>query len=269
MPELPEVQTIINQLRKNLPFEIKTAARSKYFSSMLHTKLPSSFKSDTITAIDRHGKWIIFRLASEHLLVSHLGMSGGWIINLPERNFPHTHLSLTSQSGIVWRYVDPRRFGHFYYFTASEWKRKQMSLGIDLLSEDFTLEYFASALGKYPDRAIKVYLLDQKFFPGVGNYIASEICAHAKIRPERLAKSLNVKEIKELFSAIHQVLTLALEKGGVTFGGGYQNTSGEKGEGKSNLLVFHQTTCQQCLKSQVKKIILAGRGTFFCPICQR
>lgn len=115
---------------------------------------------------------------------------------------------------------------------------------------------------------LKVHLLDQKLFAGSGNYIASEICARAKILPTRLNKDIKKSEFPKILKAIHTVLDGSLTSGGTTFQS-YRDSTGEKGKGVEHLVVYNQKICQMCKKTPVKKIILAQRGTYYCPNCQK
>jgi formamidopyrimidine-DNA glycosylase len=126
-----------------------------------------------------------------------------------------------------------------------------------------------AAIKRMPGRAIKVGLLDQKYFAGSGNYIANEICAHARIRPTRLCSKIKTSEYPLIFAAIQKVINGAIASGGTTFQGGYRDTSGEKGMGVQNLVVFWQKTCQLCGVTAIKKTVLAQRGTYHCPKCQK
>ena len=156
-----------------------------------------------------------------------------------------------------------------YLYDENLAQKKLSELGLDLLDKKFTLEYFQSSLKKYPHRAIKVSLLDQSLFAGTGNYIANEICAHGRVLPTRLVKSLGPKEMKQLYQGIFKVLNPTINSGGTTFAGGYRDTTGNKGNGVNHLVVFYQKTCQICKKTPVIKILLAQRGTYYCPKCQK
>jgi formamidopyrimidine-DNA glycosylase len=147
--------------------------------------------------------------------------------------------------------------------------KKLKELGMDLADPELDLDYLTKAIKKYPDRALKVHLLDQKLFAGSGNYIANEICARAKIRPTRKCGKVKTEEFLKILDAIHAVIGPALKSGGTTFQGGYRDSTGEKGQGVQHLVVFYQKTCQMCMTTAVKKIILAQRGTYYCPFCQK
>ncbi|TVP78353.1 MAG: Fpg/Nei family DNA glycosylase [Puniceicoccaceae bacterium] len=271
MPELPEVKTIQDQLNCDMPFRISRVQRSRVAGSIIHTPLPR-LVGRTITHIERTGKLLDFRLDDGRQLLSHLGMSGAWLIASTPITEKHTHLQFQGESPAGVRYlayVDPRRFGHMYLYTAEQAAAKLSQLGHDLLSPLFTLKYFTDALLKYPQRMIKVTLLDQSLFAGSGNYIANEICAHGRVRPNRQVHTLSRAEIKRLHQGVHQVLSPTIGNGGTAFGGGYRDANGERGTGVQHLVVFYQSTCQLCRRTPVVKTILAQRGTYHCPRCQR
>jgi formamidopyrimidine-DNA glycosylase len=267
MPELPEVETIRSQLSDYLPFQIVSVSSTPQLKqNILHTEL--ELKNKTIVEIKRKGKMLDFVFEDGSHLLSHLGMTGTWLIGESIKTTKHTHLTLTGPMHTL-AYDDPRRFGHMYYYEKAEADKKLAELGMDLADPDFTLKYLTQAIKRYPERTLKVTLLDQKLFAGSGNYIANEICARAKIRPTRKCKLVKKDEFPKILRAINDVLRPALASGGTTFQGGYRDSSGEKGMGVAHLVVFYQKICQMCKKTPVKKIILAQRGTYYCPKCQK
>jgi formamidopyrimidine-DNA glycosylase len=267
MPELPEVETIKNQLSHYLPLKIDSISSTPQLKqNILHTDL--DLKNKTLITIKRKGKMLDFIFDDGSHLLSHLGMTGTWLIGEEIKSTKHTHLTLKGPKYTL-AYDDPRRFGHMYYYSPDEAAIKLAELGMDLADPDFTLEYLITAIKRYPERALKVTLLDQKLFAGSGNYIANEICARAGIRPIRKCKNVKTMEFPKILKAIHEVLAPAIAAGGTTFQGGYRDSSGEKGLGVQHLVVFYQKICQMCKKTPVKKIILAQRGTYYCPKCQK
>jgi formamidopyrimidine-DNA glycosylase len=267
MPELPEVETIRSQLSHYLPLKINSLSFTPELKkNILHTELP--LKDKVIEKISRKGKMLDFIFSDKSHLLSHLGMTGTWLIGEEIKKSKHTHLTLHCGS-ITLAYDDPRRFGHIYFYPEKEALEKLSMLGLDLTDPQFDLAYLKNSLLRYPERDLKVTLLDQKLFAGSGNYIANEICARAFIRPTRKCKNIKKDEFPKILQAIGDVIHPALESGGTTFQGGYRDSTGNKGMGLSHLVVFYQAVCQLCKKTKVKKIILAGRGTYFCPKCQR
>ncbi len=274
MPELPECETIKNQLNQALPLVVDAVTYSKVSSSIIKpgTQLfdPTGM---TLNQIDRHGKMLIFKFLDSHgvdfYLLSHLGMSGTWrISNGPLEDIPHVHVVLHGV-GKTFSYVDPRRFGKMYFCTKEVAKARYTRLGIDIASDEFTTEYIYQTLKKYPQRQLKPFLLDQAYFAGSGNYIACEICARAGIRPTRRCGKISKKEAEKILAATKSILNDTLTTGGMTFSGGYQDAYGDAGGGVKNLVVFHQKNCQLCKTTQTKKIVLAQRGTYYCPKCQK
>lgn len=271
MPELPEVETIRSQLSTLLPFAVsKFSVTKELKKDVLHTQL--NLTNRTFTAAHRKGKMLDFRLDDGSHLLSHLGMTGTWLITTTRPTNKHAHLILEGTTPLGPRYLtydDPRRFGHMYHLSDEQAQLKLNELGPDLVSDLFSLEFMIGAIKKMKGRALKVALLDQKYFAGSGNYIANEICAHARIRPQRLCGKIKEHEFPLIYAAIKKVISGAIASGGTTFQGGYRDTSGEKGLGVSNLVVFWQETCQLCGVTPVKKTVLAQRGTYHCPKCQK
>lgn len=272
MPELPEVETIRSQLNQQLPLKINAVKTTLGFKkNILKTPL-KNLVHKTLMAIHRKGKMLDFVFDDESHLLSHLGMTGTWLIGnsiaLNKHLGKHSHFILQAD-GKTLAYDDPRRFGKMYFLDQKEAQEKLNAMGLDLLDPAVDLAYLKTALQRFPEKFIKVALLDQKYFAGSGNYIANEICARARIRPDRRCKDLKKTDYAHLLQAIHQVIGPALASGGTTFQGGYRDSSGEKGMGKNHLVVFYQKICQICKKTNVKKIVLAQRGTYYCPHCQK
>lgn len=266
MPELPEVETIKRQLTKDLPYEILEVAVSKFVKSILKTKI--DVESDSIISIDRHGKFLIFNLKGGRHLLSHLGMSGSWrISNYPSKE-KHTHVSLKTRNCYLY-YVDPRRFGNMYLISSKDLKKKLETLGPDPLKEKLEQPFLEKIIKEHPYKELKPMLLEQNLIAGIGNYMASEICARARISPLRSLKKIKREEIKLILKAIDDVIALAISGQGTTFLGGYIDTTGSKGEGKLHLVVFRQKVCGLCKKSEIKSLTQKSRTTFYCPKCQK
>jgi len=250
-----------------MPFMIKSFALSGVAASIVHTPM-DRLGGRTFLEVRRKGKLLNFVLDDGRHLLSHLGMSGGWLLAEREVTQKHTHVQFAGAAGYL-AYVDPRRFGHMYLYDQARAAAKLAELGHDLLAPEFTARYFKGSLRRYPERAVKVSLLDQSLFAGTGNYIANEICAHARVLPHRIVKTLSAAELGKLYRAVSTVIDGTISRGGVAFGGGYRDTQGEKGSGVQNLVVFYQEQCQLCKKTPVVKTILGQRGTYHCPRCQK
>lgn len=274
MPELPEVETIKNQLKTILPFQIKKVMKSPHLPTLLQTNWPSLTKA-TLISIDRYGKGLIFhfelknRSTQSMYLFSQLGMSGGWRIGKEAPQEKHTHLTLVGDTYYL-SYVDPRRFGRLSFWTKKELDSYiNQKLGVDVSTSQLTINYILTTLHRYPKRTLKNLLLDQSLFAGVGNYLANEICAHAKILPTRLGGEIKKYEGVSLLKAFKRSLTNSIKSKGTTFQGGYRDASGQKGKGVDHLVVFYQKICQLCHTTPITKIYLDGRGTYYCSHCQQ
>jgi formamidopyrimidine-DNA glycosylase len=275
MPELPEVETIRTQLTPILPFKIEAAVFS-VLTNRIVKQMDFDPTNSTIIKIRRHAKWLIFDLEPHGHILSHLGMSGSWQMSHTPLDEKHGHIEFIDKNkkefGVL-TYIDPRRFGHFYLLNEENYKLREAALPIDITSKDFDVDHITETFFKFPNKLIKPFLLDQKAFPGVGNYMASEICARAGILPTRLTGDITAVEIQKIKQAMVVVVTGAVDTKGTTFSGGYRDANGSKGEGVKHLVVFYQNHCQMCLEqgrvTKVIKTILGGRGTYHCPRCQK
>ena len=272
MPELPEVEVIRKQLSGTTPFFIEEASYSDKIESILKQK---SFDpiNKYIFNIQRYGKMLDFQLEGRTHIISHLGMSGGWRLSSKKSSRKHTHLQFKGHQKnggpLYLSYIDPRRFGKIRYLLNDEFNTYRLRLGVDVSSQDFNQDYVYSLFKRYPFRKIKPFLLDQAYFAGVGNYLACEICAHGGIRPTRRVGRITKMECRKIVAAVKMILVDQVEQRGLTFSGGHFDVFGNKGEGLSRLVVFHQKICGLCRQRPVKKIVLSGRGTFYCPACQK
>ncbi|MBF0297685.1 MAG: Fpg/Nei family DNA glycosylase [Oligoflexia bacterium] len=291
MPELAEVETIRSQLQRFLPLEIVNISTSSFANNFIK-KTKSNFpfplptiEGSSLIKINRHGKYLIFQFNNVSInvssnvsndqnqlyLLSHLGMSGYWQIRQKNNNsikLKHVHLSLVGKD-ISFDYIDPRRFGMFALMDQKNLKLKLTTQGPDLTSKKLNTTHIKKALLRYPNRSLKKILLDQTLFAGMGNYLANEVCAHARILPCRLAKDILIQEVSTINKTIKKVVNIAIKSKGTTLSkGGYKNAEGEFGKGINNLVVFYQEICGMCGQEKVVKTYIDGRGTYYCPKCQ-
>lgn len=272
MPELPEVETIKSQIFKFLPMEIKKIAFSDKTTRLIKQKDFTPKKGESIIDLTRKGKFLIFKFDNpNHYLISHLGMSGSWRLSdsfLDDVSGKHAHVVIVTDKKVL-SYVDPRRFGHLYFLNKKNFEEKLSSFPMDISEPGFDAEHIKSIFNQYPNKVLKTFLLDQKHFSGVGNYIACEICARAKLLPTRIVSTLTKKDCAKIKTAIDLIVLGATKSSGTTFSGGYLDAYGERGAGVEHLVVFHQDICQMCKKTKVVKTVLGGRGTYHCPHCQK
>ncbi len=274
MPELPEVETIRSQLERVTPFTIEKTEYSPVSSSILKEKYREFHpEGRTISHISRKGKLLNFHLDDDLHILSHLGMSGSWRISQTPVCEKHTHIQFKgrdrNQEHLYLAYIDPRRFGNMYFLFEKTAELHLSRLGVDISSPGFTTDYLASVFKRFPKRQLKPFLLEQKYFSGVGNYMACEICALAGIRPSRKLERITKREVIKIHQATFEVIQGQIKYQGLSFSGGYKDAFGDDGGGLNNLVVFHQKTCGMCHQIKIKKTVLAGRGTFHCPSCQK
>lgn len=274
MPELPEVETVrrtllnlvkgkkIDHVEILWPKIIKKPDDVSRFQLML--------QGQTILDIERRGKFLKFIL-DDYVLVSHLRMEGRY--GLYDKNEPfdkHTHVFFSFTDGTELRYRDVRKFGTMHLFTKGKEENELplSQLGFEPFDADFTIQYLGEQLKK-TDRKIKTVLLDQKIVVGLGNIYVDEALYRAGIHPERPAASLKSKEIKLLHQEIINTLQEAVEKGGSTIRS-YVNSQGEIGMFQLELFVYSKKgePCKKC-GTAIEKITVGGRGTHFCPKCQK
>jgi formamidopyrimidine-DNA glycosylase len=274
LPELPEVETVrrtlaqlvlgkkIEEVKVLWPKMVKKPDEVDQFMDAL--------KGQTIHDVSRRGKFLKFIL-DDFVLVSHLRMEGRYgLYSKDEPYDKHTHVLFTFTDKTELRYRDVRKFGTMHLFKKGEEDHVMplSQLGPEPFSEEFTEKVLKEGLMK-TNRKVKVALLDQKIVVGLGNIYVDEALFRAGIHPEREANTLKPREIKKIHQEIVNTLQEAVNKGGSTIRS-YVNTQGEIGMFQLELFVYGRKAepCKQC-GTNLEKIVVGGRGTHFCPKCQR
>lgn len=275
MPELPEVQTVVNDLIASGMIGQKILTAKVYWPKTIDRIDPATFcrriKGKRIRSIGRRGKFIVFELSPHRVLLIHLRMTGRLLFDdakTPRKKHEHVILNLADRRQL--RFRDTRKFGRFYLTDSLE--EVCGHLGPEPLEKAFTLIVFAERL-HLRKRRIKPLLLDQRFIAGVGNIYADESLWEARIHPERPSSSLKDSEIKALHRAIPRVLKRGLKHMGTTLGGGetsFYSIAGYRGRNRDRLNVFRRNgkPCPRCHKT-IQRMVVEQRGTFFCDECQR
>jgi formamidopyrimidine-DNA glycosylase len=267
MPELPEVETIKNEL---LPYVIghKITGVTLCWERIVRQPSAGEFcarvTGQRITAISRRGKYLFFHLSSGEVLVMHMKMTGSLLVDPPDDRFTRAILHL--DNGRTIHFWDPRKFGVMWLDgNESAVVRK---LGPEPLDEDFTPEVLARLL-RNRAAPVKPVLLDQAIMAGIGNMYADEALFEAKIHPMRSAGGLSQEEIVRLHGAIREVLRKALEGKGASVRN-YLRPDGRPGTAHDEFNVAHGVgkNCPRC-GTPIQRIVVRGRGTYLCPKCQR
>ncbi|MBN1316271.1 MAG: bifunctional DNA-formamidopyrimidine glycosylase/DNA-(apurinic or apyrimidinic site) lyase [Anaerolineales bacterium] len=264
MPELPEVEVTMRSLRPQL---IGRYVQRVILEWPRHTPNPSDLQAflpgRTITGMGRRGKYITTDLnPADRSLLFHLGMSGRLAV-YPAGESPdkHAHTIICLDNGRELRFSDARKFGRIYF--VSDRASILGRLGPEPLSEAFSKTWLVENLARRK-RAIKPLLLEQNFIAGLGNIYTDEVLHRSGIDPRRPANSLNLAEASALHASIRYVLTKAIERNGTSFDWVYPD-----GNMQEYLAVYGRggELCYRCGKT-IEKIVLAQRGTHFCPGCQ-
>jgi len=269
MPELPEVETIKNELAPLVTGHRVKSVEFLWPKTLLSPTLAefeSRVKGRVITSLDRRGKYLILRLDSGDSIIVHLRMTGSFLVSkdstLPDS---HTRAVIHLDDGANVYFIDPRKFGKFQLVSDDDWTTGK--LGPEPLSEGFTTKVLAHLLeGK--KAPIKALLIDQQLIAGIGNMYADEALYEARIHPLRPSGSLSAEEIKRLHRAIRQVLRSAIASKGASISN-YFRPEGEKGSAHQGFKVAHRRggECPVC-GGPVERIVVRQRGTYFCPACQ-
>lgn len=265
MPELPEVETVRRTLIDLTGHVISDYVL--YTPTILKREDFSleEIKDRKLISLRRRGKFLIFDLGAQRLMIIHLGMSGRLYRSKAERDKEkHLHFAFTINNVEV-RYVDPRRFGGIRLVTDEAGFFARM--GPEPLDAE-VLEGFCEKLGKRKS-AIKGALLDQGVVAGLGNIYADEVLFAAGIDPRRPCNSLNAEELVSLQREIPRVLAESIEKRGTTFRD-YRDGDNKPGEFAASLAVYGKKgeLCPRC-GTAIECTRLAGRSTHFCPQCQK
>lgn len=271
MPELPEVETIKNDLlRKIRGKKIKDV---KILDPKVVNFKTAEFKKNIIGAsikdIRRRAKLLIINLSTGQILLIHLKLTGQLIYNGSDEKYARAIFYFANKNKLVFK--DFRRFGYLKIIPIKNLDKyfEKEKFGPEPLSKEFNLELFEKLLKKRAKAKIKPLLLDQKFIAGIGNIYADESLFYARISPLRTAGSLKKEEVTKLYNGIRKILKLATQKRGSSVDN-YLDTSGKKGNYVPLLKVYGREgeKCFRC-KGKVKRIKIGGRSASFCPVCQK
>jgi formamidopyrimidine-DNA glycosylase len=275
MPELPEVETIARGLDMRIAGDVIEGVWLGQKPEPLKSsadEIERALAAKAITRVRRAGKHIVFDLKSatnrklsraipETQWIVHLGMTGSLRVCPPEAEWEkHTHAVLRLASGRELRFVDPRRFGRLSVVESFN------APGAEPLEIEFEK---CAALFRGRKTPIKSALLNQKLLSGVGNIYADEALFRAGVRPRRRAASLTRDELRRLHGALRRVLKEAIRLGGSSIAD-YVDVDGEEGFFQLRHRVYGREgdPCLVC-KTPIKRVVIAGRSSHYCPRCQR
>jgi formamidopyrimidine-DNA glycosylase len=280
VPELPEVEIIRRDLNKEvLGRQIKAVEIRGTRNAMrvirrhrYRREVEDPLTGVRIAAVERKGKYLIFRHDLDPVLVVHLGMSGQLLKCDPAAEIEnHTHVVFDLSGGEQLRFVDPRSFGEMFVTTAGEDGeiRELRNLGIDPIENQLAWQEFSELLSKHRMK-LKSLLMDQRFVAGIGNIYSDEILYQAGLLPTRSCDSLSNQEVRRLYRAIQEVLHDAIRHRGTSAEDEqYRDLYGSVGEFRPFLQVYQRAgqACERC-RTPIQRARWSNRSTFFCPKCQ-
>jgi formamidopyrimidine-DNA glycosylase len=283
MPELPEVETVARGLRQTiLGRRILSVRLGKTDFIDDPVALEQHLPGRRIDAVERYGKFMLLRLsealsagvnlpgngdAAPASLLVHLGMTGQLAPTPAAQPYEkHTHVWLLLDDGRELRYTDPRRFGRMAYLAEGALAKELTAFGADPL--EVSVEEFAARIRSRRAR-IKALLLDQSVLRGVGNIYADESLWRAKIHPARLGAQLSKEQAKTLRKVLQDILQKAIVLRGSSISD-FLDANGEPGEYQRHHRAYGREgkPCYRC-RTPIRRAIVAGRSSYFCPKCQR
>ena len=276
MPELPEIETIVNGLDQLIPGRILEEVTWDWERSFPNSQEAlDSVIGNTITVVRRRGKAVLIELSSRKTIMVHLKMTGqlvfqgsGAVSPFPDRS---TRVIFHFSDGSRLYFNDIRKFGRVWILTPKELKENKFlnSLGPEPLSRGFTAKVFQERMLQREGTFVKAALLDQTVVAGIGNIYCDEALFLSGIMPDPRVRTLTNEEFTRLHRAIRKVLRLAIELGGSTRTN-YLNATGGIGFYLDHALVYNRQgqPCKKCGRP-ILKIRVAGRGTHVCPYCQK
>ena len=271
MPELPEVETVKNTLKKLVLNKKIVDVNIRYMNIIAYPKVEEFKKNlinQSIIDIKRRGKWLLFEL-NDYYLLSHLRMEGKYLIrNLKDEYNKHEHVEFVFSDNTSLRYKDTRKFGRMYLYKKDEaYLNKPLNeLGLEPWDKNLNINYLKEKFNgkKLP---LKTLLLDQSIIVGMGNIYVDEVLFMSNLNPTIKVDELNDSNLNDIIENCKNVLEHAIKLGGTTIRS-YESSEGVHGLFQNELLVHGKEICPNC-NTKIEKIRVGGRGTYYCPKCQK
>lgn len=273
MPEKPEVITVVNSLKPRIIGK-KITDCFVYWDSIIASSNVVEFKQrivgQRVEDITTRGKWLLFHLTQDVLLI-HLRMEGKFFFRQKgDLLNKHEHVEFILDDSISFRFHDVRKFGRMYLIPKEQMEKVPplVDLGLEYNDPKLTKEYLYNKLQR-KTIPIKTALLDQKIICGIGNIYDDEILFMSRIHPLRKSCDISEKECAEMIQNTKFVLEKAIQLGGSTIKS-FTSSEGVHGLFQNELLVHSKKgeKCPNCGR-EIIKINVGGRGTYYCPDCQR
>jgi formamidopyrimidine-DNA glycosylase len=270
MPELPEVETIRRQLAPALEGRRLAEVRvldPRWCEPAPPWEVADAIRGRRVERLDRRGKYLVWELSGDVHLVMHLRMTGN-LLYTGDARFTRVQFDLDDGGTVL--FCDQRRFGTGLVLLGSGARDEYFAsrLGVEPLGTDFTVDHLR-ALAKGRKAPAKAFLLNQERIAGVGNIYADEALFRARIHPLRPIGSLRRAQLEELREAVVKVLNDGIDARGATIDD-FRHTDGASGAFQDRFLI-HLREGEPCVRcgATIRKMRAAGRGTYYCPRCQR
>ncbi len=268
MPELPEVETVCRTLRPHLVGRRidQVEVRERRLRRPVVAGFEDRLVGRTIRDVRRRAKYVLLDVGDGQDWVVHLGMSGRLCVGEPPPELTHVHVVVVLEGGQVVYYRDPRRFGLMFMTSAEEGLGE---LGVEPLDSAFSAELLWRLRKRHRRVTVKSLLMDSRKIVGVGNIYASEALFQAGVRPGRRFGRVTRAELERIAAAVPAVLRRAIESGGSSLSD-YRDGEGREGGFQRELWVYDRAgePCRAC-GSSIRAQVVGGRGSFYCPGCQR
>ena len=277
MPELPEVETVKRCLEKVMLNQriISIQLRRPDLRQPFPSRMADRVTGHRVISLRRLGKYMLLDLSSRETLIIHLGMSGAFLLHASASGLElgrHDHVIFVLENEVRAVYSDPRRFGLMDLVSTDAVGQHALiaRLGIEPLSQTFNALYLAKKFNSCR-MPVKSALLNQSIIAGLGNIYACESLWLAEISPRRRCDRISFRRIEDLTKAIPLVLEKAIKAGGSTLRDHHHPDDGRIGYFQHQFNVYSQET-RDCRRDgcggQIRRIVQAGRSTFYCPKCQ-
>ena len=272
MPELPEVETVVREIRPVIVgkkiWKFEAFNKSTFLPSVetFQTYLPGK----TIKGVTRKGKYIVIELSEDFVMVVHLRMTGMLLFKPSERLKKFVRGEFVFSDAKKMFFSDIRKFGKVWLYKKADYLQKtgMSKLGVDPIVEKFDLDLLEQLYLKQKG-ILKNRLLDQSVITGIGNIYADEICFRIGLHPSTRVEKLTKADLSKMYEAILHCLNEGIAHNGTTISD-FVGTKGDSGKHQKYLHIYGRTgdPCYVC-NTVIKKTRVAGRGTYFCVKCQK
>ncbi len=267
MPELPEVQTVLNGFAEAIQDKTITGLECYYPGTVIcHADASDRAFPAKMTGYKRLGKYMQVHLDSGYSLIIHLRMTGKLVAaNAGDEPLVHERARFSLKGGEVVHFIDPRTFGKIVVCPTPSLGNHMPQLGMEPLDKDFTAKRLGEVLAK-KKAPIKTVLLDQRVIAGLGNIYVCEVLYRTGILPQTPASQISVIKVASIVKETVAVLEEAIKMGGTSISD-FRRIDDKSGEFQHFLQVYQKDLCPK--GHQVQRSVMGGRGTFFCSVCQK